>query len=104
MAQRRSRPMRIVRWWRCQAWESRYGFPDPRRLPSGHRRYSDADLERVQIVVGARAEGLPLPVAIRRAVTLRSEPQSSVYAALRQSFPFLHPQAISKPPLLAISR
>ena len=29
-------------------WESRYGFPVPERLPSGHRRYSEHDLEQVR--------------------------------------------------------
>ncbi|MBV9941240.1 MAG: MerR family transcriptional regulator [Solirubrobacterales bacterium] len=85
-------------------WEARYGFPEPRRLPSGHRRYSKADLERVRIVVRAREEGLPLPLAIRRAVALGAGPQPSVYAALRHRFPYLHPQAVSKPTLLVISR
>ena len=85
-------------------WESRYGFPEPRRLPSGHRRYSEADLERVRIVVRAREEGLPLALAIRRAVALGAGPQPSVYAALRHRFPYLHPQSVSKPTLLAISR
>jgi MerR family transcriptional regulator, light-induced transcriptional regulator len=85
-------------------WESRYGFPEPRRLPSGHRRYSEADLERVRIVVRARQDGLPLPLAIRRALALEAEPQPSVYAALRTRFPYLHPRSVSKPTLLAISR
>ena len=26
-----------------RAWESRYGFPDPERLASGHRRYDERD-------------------------------------------------------------
>jgi DICT domain-containing protein len=85
-------------------WESRYGFPVPRRLPSGHRRYSETDLAHVRIVVAAREEGLPLPLAIRRAQALGAETQPSVYAALRQRFPYLHPNVVSKPTLLAISR
>ena len=58
-------------------WESRYGFPVPRRLPSGHRRYSEADLEHVRIVLPARDEGLPLPLAIRRAQARGAEAQPS---------------------------
>ena len=85
-------------------WESRYGFPEPRRLPSGHRRYSEADLERLRVVVRAREEGLPLSLAIRRALALGAGPQPSVYAALRHRFPYLHPQPVSKPTLIAISR
>lgn len=85
-------------------WESRYGFPQPRRLPSGHRRYSEADLARIRIVVAARGDGLPLPMAIRRALALGGELQPSLYAALRHRFPHLHPRAVSKPTLLAISQ
>ena len=27
-----------------RAWEQRYGFPEPERLPSGHRRYRESDV------------------------------------------------------------
>ena len=39
-------------------WEVRHGFPQPRRVSSGHRRYSESDVARVRAVVrapGARA-------------------------------------------------
>ena len=85
-------------------WESRYGFPEPRRLPSGHRRYSEADLQRIRVVVHAREEGLPLPLAIRRARELGADPHPSVYAALRHRFPYLHPHPVAKRTLIAISR
>jgi len=39
-------------------WESRYGFPRARRLASGHRRYSEEDVERVRDVA-ATGENMP---------------------------------------------
>ena len=84
-------------------WESRYGFPHPERLPSGHRRYSEDDLERVRIVLRAREGGLPLAMAIERARRLSDEPRPSVYGALRERFPHLHPHLLPKSLLRHIS-
>ena len=39
-------------------WERRHGFPVPERLPSGHRRYSDDQVESVLRVVAGRSAGL----------------------------------------------
>jgi len=84
-------------------WESRYGFPAPERLPSGHRRYTESDLEQVQRVVMAREEGLPLAMAIDRARLLTESPRPSVYGALRERFPYLHPHVFIKPALTRIT-
>jgi DICT domain-containing protein len=84
-------------------WESRYGFPEPERLPSGHRRYTEDDLEQVHAVVMAREEGLPLAMAIERARLLAQSPRPSVYGALRARFPHLHPHVVSKPVLIRIT-
>ena len=85
-------------------WEARYGFPSPQRLPSGHRRYSEQDLEGVVSVLRAREEGLSLPTAVERARRLEAEPRPSVYGALRDAFPYLSPQVLPKPALLWLSR
>ncbi len=45
-------------------WEQRHGFPAPERLPSGHRRYSRADVEGIKQVLRDRAAGLELRAAI----------------------------------------
>ena len=84
-------------------WESRHGFPVPQRLDSGHRRYSERDLEAVRSVVRARAEGLSLASAIERARQLLSEQAPSVYAALRDAFPELRPYVLSKRSVLRLS-
>jgi MerR family transcriptional regulator, light-induced transcriptional regulator len=84
-------------------WEARHGFPEPRRLPSGHRRYSTRDIERVRAVMRAREEGLSLPRAIERARRVGDEPRQSVYRTLRERFPHLRPQLIPKRVLVRLS-
>jgi len=84
-------------------WERRYGFPAPERLPSGHRRYRQRDVELIRAVAARRAAGLTLPVAIAQARSERSEPLSSVYARLRQRRPELAPRVLLKPMMVALS-
>ena len=45
-------------------WESRHGFPRAARRDSGHRRYSEQDVELVRQVTRRRDAGLRLEVAI----------------------------------------
>ncbi|MCX6546475.1 MAG: MerR family transcriptional regulator, partial [Acidobacteria bacterium] len=40
-----------------RTWERRYGTPTPHRLPSGHRRYHQVDLERLRLMAEALAHG-----------------------------------------------
>lgn len=84
-------------------WESRYGFPEPYRLPSGHRRYAAADVERVREVVRRRNGGLSLVAAIRRVDEAAPDPES-IYAALRQGQPDVAPQRVRKRELVTLSR
>jgi len=86
-----------------RAWERRFGFPEPRREPSGHRRYSAADVERIRAVVRERARGLALAVAIDR-VTAESSGPPSLFAPLRERRPDLLPVSIRKPQLIHLSR
>src|ERR1700733_11476981 len=73
-----------------RAWERRFGFPEPRREPSGHRRYSAADVERIRAVVRERARGLALAAAIDR-VTAEASGPPSLFAPLRERRPDLLP-------------
>ena len=84
-------------------WERRYGFPVPERLASGHRRYSDSEIELIRAVVAKRAAGLALPVAIEQARSEGSQPATSVYAALRRRRADLEPRVLVKPMMLALS-
>jgi len=40
-----------------RAWERRFGFPAPLRLPSGHRRYTDEQIARLHLIGQAIALG-----------------------------------------------
>ncbi|WP_139983980.1 MerR family transcriptional regulator [Nocardioides litoris] len=50
-------------------WEIRYGFPDPRRRESGHRRYTPEDVDDVREIVRLRSEGLRLDAAVAQVVS-----------------------------------
>lgn len=84
-------------------WERRYGFPAPERLASGHRRYSEREIELIRAVAAKRAAGLALPVAIEQVQSEGSQPAMSVYAALRRRRPDLEPRVLLKPLMLALS-
>jgi MerR family transcriptional regulator, light-induced transcriptional regulator len=84
-------------------WERRHGLPVPDRLPNGHRRYSEDELELVRWVVAARAAGLSLHAAIERARQQGAAPAASLYAGLRRRRPDIEPRTISRPILAALS-
>ncbi len=84
-------------------WERRHGFPVPERLPSGHRRYSEEQVERVLRVVAGRAAGLSLTAAIERAQRETDSPATSLFAAIRRRRPELAPRTIPKHVLIALS-
>ena len=84
-------------------WESRHGFPGPGRLPGGHRRYSERDVEAVLDVLRLRDEGLSLPAAIARARRREQSSERSVFAGLRRRRPDLVATLAPKRLLLALS-
>src|SRR6476620_9630365 len=81
-------------------WEERYGFPKPRRLPSGHRRFTEEQVDHVRAVVAARDAGLSLPAAIARVSGARQERHESLYGLLRLCRPELAPELIPKARML----
>jgi MerR family transcriptional regulator, light-induced transcriptional regulator len=86
-----------------RAWERRFGFPSPRREPSGHRRYSRGEVERIRAVVRERDRGLSLAVAIER-VTAEPSGPPSLFASLRERRPDLLPLAIRRPQMMHLTR
>jgi len=89
-------------------WEQRHGFPVPERLPSGHRRYSENDIELICGVVRDRELGLELRAAIEKATRAaksgaRPIDEASIYAGLRRERPDLNPYLLPKWVLVAIS-
>jgi DNA-binding transcriptional MerR regulator len=87
-----------------RAWESRYGFPEPKRLASGHRRYDERDVEVLRLALRLRADGLPVKAAIERARRSVEAGPSSVFAALRRLRPELPVSLLPKRSLVTISR
>ena len=86
-----------------RAWELRYGFPRPDRAVSGHRRYSERDVELIMRVVRERQAGLSLEAAIERVRRADDEPVPSIFAGLRRHRADLPIHLLPKPSMLAIS-
>jgi MerR family transcriptional regulator, light-induced transcriptional regulator len=84
-------------------WETRYGFPEPTRLPSGHRRYSDDDVTQVRQVARDREAGLSMKAAIDRARELAGEPEVSIFAGVRRRRPDIQPYLLPKSTLIGLS-
>lgn len=84
-------------------WESRHGFPEPSRLPGGHRRYAPADVERVRKVLRWRDQGLSLSAAVERVRDRRAPDAASLFAGLRRRRPEVAPTTLPKPAVLALS-
>ncbi|MDE3069337.1 MAG: MerR family transcriptional regulator [Acidobacteriota bacterium] len=85
-------------------WETRHGFPEPARLPGGHRRYGEPEVELVRAVLRERAHGLSLAAAIARAREARRARPASIFAGLRELRPDLQPITLPKWALIALSR
>jgi DICT domain-containing protein/predicted DNA-binding transcriptional regulator AlpA len=86
-----------------RAWEKRYGFPEPRRLPSGHRRYSESDVGVLRRIAELREGGLPVTAAIEQAQAGREEGPKSIFAGLRELRPELQVRVYPKRSLIALS-
>jgi DICT domain-containing protein/predicted DNA-binding transcriptional regulator AlpA len=84
-------------------WEQRYDFPRPERLPSGHRRYPLAEVERLEEVQRERAAGRSLPAAIELARNAAASAEDSIYAGLRRRRPDLIPYLLAKRTLIALA-
>jgi len=59
-----------------RAWERRYGLLQPRRTPSGHRLYSDDDVEQIKAILQMLDEG----IAISRAAKALQSPGTAPVA------------------------
>ncbi len=87
-----------------RSWEGRYGFPRPRRLAGGHRRYDPGDITLIEDVLRLRASGMSLPTAISQVTTQAQRAEPSVFAGLRRRHPSIVPQVLRKATLLALTR
>jgi MerR family transcriptional regulator, light-induced transcriptional regulator len=87
-----------------RAWEARYGFPTPQRLPGGHRRYNEGSVEAIGGVIRERRSGLSLEAAIERARASTGAAEPSIFAAIRRAAGELPVQVMGVGSMLAISR
>src|SRR4051794_28821498 len=79
-----------------RAWELRHGFPVAERLPSGHRRYSERDVEAIMAVERERRAGTTLETALTRARATHGVQRSSMYATLASALSHVAAAAVSK--------
>lgn len=88
-----------------RSWEQRYGFPHPERLPGGHRRYHEADVDRILRVVAERQSGRSLEAAVAAVTAGPASAAGSptVFAGLRRLHPELPTQVIGRRTMLAVS-
>lgn len=85
-------------------WESRYGFPKPRRPRGSHRRYSGEDCRALLEVKRARSRGLDMRQAVASGVAAARRAQDSLYNGLRLRHPELPVLALPESFMLALSR
>lgn len=77
-----------------RSWERRHAAVEPTRTPNGGRRYTEADVERVQLLHALVREGiaigsvasLPTPTLRTRADALRDAPSALVEEPCRVAF------------------
>jgi MerR family transcriptional regulator, light-induced transcriptional regulator len=86
-----------------RSWETRYGFPRPRRQAGGHRRYDEQQITLIEEVLRLRASGVSLRAAIGRAAARGVQAEPSVFAGLRRRHRDLVPQVLRKATLLALT-
>lgn len=84
-------------------WESRHGFPEARRLASGHRRYTEDDVDLVRQVLRRKAAGVRLEVAIAESAASAAPATPSIFAELRRRHPTLAVHRLRKSTLIALS-
>src|SRR3954454_20408832 len=86
-------------------WEQRYGYPAPRRAPSGYRRYAPEDVETLRRVQAYPRRGLSVRAAIDRArETGGASDRPSLYAAVAATEHGARPQVLRRSTLEALSR
>jgi DICT domain-containing protein len=87
-----------------RAWERRFGFPVPARLESGHRRYTERDVEAIRSALRERHTGSSLGLALERAKAKSLGPRSSLFGGLRHALSDIAPTVLSKRGMLMLSR
>jgi DNA-binding transcriptional MerR regulator len=87
-----------------RAWERRYGLPVPVRLPGGHRRYTQRDVDTVNEIKERRNLGSRLSEAMMQAKARAEIPRSSILRTVEYLLGDVTPVVLSKPMLVTLSR
>jgi DNA-binding transcriptional MerR regulator len=87
-----------------RSWELRYGLTPSVRSTGAHRRYSPADIHRLQAMQRLVSQGVPTAEAARTVGNTREEPGSSIATGLRSRHPELETRVLGKRSLIALSR
>jgi MerR family transcriptional regulator, light-induced transcriptional regulator len=87
-----------------RTWEQRHGFPEPHRLPSGHRRYDASVVEAVLAVLRQREAGVRLETAIAEAQQPDGRSAPSVFTEVRRRSAYLEVHRVRASTLNAITR
>ena len=64
-----------------RAWERRYGVLNPRRMPSGYRAYTEADIDVLKRLKKLTEEGISIAEASKMLPQLRKEAKAALAAA-----------------------
>ncbi|MDN5894581.1 MAG: MerR family transcriptional regulator [Nocardioides sp.] len=86
-----------------RAWETRFGFPAPVRLASGHRRYPTSIVESVRTVLRRQQQGTRLEVAIAALGSATADPDPSVFRAITRGRGAATAHPLSRRTLVALS-
>jgi len=79
-----------------RAWERRYGLPVPQRTDSGHRLYSQKDIQLLKWLIARQEEGMSISRAVelwRRLETEESDPLQTMPITNAPAAPALYPPA-----------
>lgn len=87
-----------------RAWDRRYGLGPSLRSPGAHRRYSLADVQRLQDLRRLINEGMPTAEAANLVTPDRQVDRPSFVAHLRQQYPALAPWQLTKRSLTTVTR
>ncbi|HKT04416.1 MAG TPA: MerR family transcriptional regulator, partial [Rugosimonospora sp.] len=66
-----------------RTWHQRYGLGPSRHAPGEHRRYSEQDLARLNVMVRRTAQGIPAAEAARIALIDHPDPAAAPAGATR---------------------
>ncbi|PID86116.1 MAG: hypothetical protein CSB13_04610 [Chloroflexi bacterium] len=80
-----------------RAWERRYGLPQPKRTPGGHRLYSQYDIDMLKWLLARQAEGLSISRAVDLWNKLEAEGESPLdsLAEVKPEWPVIEGETIS---------